>query len=1177
MDELNSLNSRLAAVAVSKAPVPDRRVGVIATADRERDLGNYTKALALYREAEVMQADLIISIKIAGTLAEQGRAPIAAQECDQALAKFAHMEGDRVRLAAARLLRAFLASLMDLEFLSALELGREYFDEYVRPHPLAEWKGSKLAICLLLNNLQGTLKLGGADVDPQPWDAATVRGLYEELVRSEDFSAAYKVACFPNSGKPISAVHDMSLVDDLLQQPSLPVLVRAEIMQFKGLLARESGDRDGWFSMSGEAGRIFQSQRHRLGTLSIEKERLLSDELTKLSYDELKSATRRIRDEFIQLGNWAGAKECMMALSTMAFRHADEQLFGQLNEEYEQIYAGCMTKIEWANKENVQLQYWGDRGRHVAKLMATNEELYHAYADADMPFFAANIASTLIQVYKTFGDQRNADQWTLRAAGCTGSTDLMPLPLLHPFMRRAQEAAKGIGLLPVGEETVLLSQFLAEMTARRRSSDSVATVLLSEALCHAPASWDLLVDAYNMRAEAAGILQSVRASGVDLWGVYGNMGRAAEFLWADYFYRTILVLAAEEGFTPSVQFSITNLHDLWLRALTFRNRTNGRYVAGDDVTVLARDQTRSYLRMAKKELDRARRDSSTLSKSAAVMSKMSARATSMATNLYSSAFELAMAIGSPSYLWRWVQDSKARSASDLLALGISVPETLRNAITHSGHTMLLFEEESSIMERLNSAKGTTLVVLRQRLERLRERMEKDELADAILALREARPTTLEALLAVTQTEEEPASSGASVRSSTRIENPDLRRAQPPRRVLFVDYGFHQGKGFIVVTDGNRPNSLWVNVTIQEASRWKEDWLAPRPPDSVMSPAGAAAERYDPFLRDEEDAALGWLSRLANPLLRFSKAGDLLVLCPSETIHGIPIHAAKLRPEAGTGEPLCLIERNPVVYTASMTITQRCMARATSPPDATATGNNSSNKILGVYRHPAPIRDMASRISRNLPPRSLDTHIDTQLDRAVLQDALANSKTVLFFGHCSTGPGSDATNARSPSQHLLLNDNPIRRPDGNDTAFRTPVHASLVSLVACESADQDIRTGDEPLGLLTALLCSGANSVVGTLWSVEPRVGVAFTEEFYKRLMAPHGSREVDVRVEGEEERVKRRRMIDLAVVLQETVVELKRSRRQGFNTVNVMDWGAFTLNGAWLLDALDAPGDQRGH
>jgi hypothetical protein len=369
---------------------------------------------------------------------------------------------------------------------------------------------------------------------------------------------------------------------------------------------------------------------------------------------------------------------------------------------------------------------------------------------------------------------------------------------------------------------------------------------------------------------------------------------------------------------------------LWLSGLRFTIAAKGRYDAEDEEIALAREQTHSYLEAGKQMLNLARRDSSTLSKNTAVMGKQSARATVMGTKLYTSAFGLAMMMGSPEYLWRWVQDSKARSASDLLALGVNIPETLRDAISKSTETKLLFDEERKIKQRLESAEGASVAMLHQQLEGLRDRMEEDELADAVLALREGRPTTLEALHAAAQRDAEPASSGALLRTDTRVEKLGLHRQGPPRRVFFVDYGFYVGNSFIVVTDGDGLDFLWLNITPQQAAQWKADWLTDRQPDpeSPVSPGEATTKRYDPELRDGEDAALDWMSRLAQPLLSFSNPGDLLVLCPSETLHGIPIHAARVSAD-GTGETMSLIERNPVVYTASMTITEQWYVRSTS--------------------------------------------------------------------------------------------------------------------------------------------------------------------------------------------------------------------------------------------------------
>ncbi|KAK4031673.1 CHAT domain-containing protein [Parachaetomium inaequale] len=1264
---MDDLNSNLAAVTLSPTPGSEtsRRDEHIAEADRVRDLSDFTTALALYREAEAMRADLTISARIASLMTEQGRDPMALREWDQALAKFALTEHDAELVAFADLSRAICAANMDIRFRPALEKGLKYFDQFVKPHPIRDWKGCKLALALLLQTPHSILKMGGAQIEPLPLDDIMVKELYGELVRTERFDKAYVVARFPECSETKSGVQDLSLVDNLLQQPKLPALVRAHIQQWKGTLALQSGDRDAWLSLSGEATRIFEAEGHRSGPLSIEMERLHDDKRAMRPYDELKSATLRIKDAFIELGNWYGAKDCMQRLSTMAIGKADEELIGHLNEEYEQIRADCMTTIGWAGKEEIMLRSWDYQSHHAAKLIVTFKELYQVYLDGDMPLRGALISATLYNIYQRVGDSQNAEKWASRVAGHADALSQPLLHLFHPLIRRLERARGGAGMLSIEDETAQLSDFLAQKKARyaehisrfertqiiettlrvqgmylarpldeyKRLSamcfeairsflpllpaDDRATyeaallrqrgrLLFFEALGESPTSWERLVEAYNAHAEAAGILESVGGRGLPLSGIYADIGQVAQELWvveslavgrgtvldllfqeADGFYRHSLLLAAEEEILPAVQMAISRLHGLWLRGLQHTKAAKG----GDDAdSVHARDQTHSWLESGKEMLEMARRDSSTLSKSSAVMGKQSVRATLQVQKLYSDAFELAMVVESPRYLWGWVQDSKARSASDLLALGINIPETLRDAISKSADTRLLFDEEREIKKRLDTVAGASTVMLHQQLATLRERMAQDELADAVLALREGRPTRLEALQAVAQKDAGPSSSGALVKTDTRMESLGLHGAGPPRRVFFVDYGFHHGRGFIVVALGDDINAVPIDVTVQDAAAWKEVWLEHRPPSPVSPGEEAGPERYDPLLRDQEDGALAWLARLAQPLVSVSDPGDLLVLCPSETLHGIPIHAARVSQDNG-GKPMCLIERNPVVYTASMTLTAQCIQRATR--DSAGTDTVDKSTILGVYRHPQAIHDMAARISQHFAHHPLDTHVDTRLDRATLQDALATSKTVLFFGHCNSA--TTTTSNPLTDQHLLLNDSPqtqnelnsppFHLPLPNDPpppqqqeedskfttndVFATPVAASLVTLVACGSASQAIRPGDEPLGLLTALLCAGANSVVGSMWPVEPRVGVAFAEGFYGRVAGLSGGTSGGVGVEEREGEERRVGMVDLAVVLQETVVELMRSRRVGFDTRSVVDWGAFTLNGAWLLDLLD--------
>jgi len=104
-------------------------------------------------------------------------------------------------------------------------------------------------------------------------------------------------------------------------------------------------------------------------------------------------------------------------------------------------------------------------------------------------------------------------------------------------------------------------------------------------------------------------------------------------------------------------------------------------------------------------------------------------------------------------------------------------------------------------------------------------------------------------------------------------------------------------------------------------------------------------------------------------------------------------------------------------------------------------------------------------------------------------------------------------------------------------------AQHVSLLACGSSVQDIAIGDEPLGLVTAFLCAGASSVLGTMWRVESKTARRFSKLFYPRAFDPADSG-----------------IIDLAVAVQQAAIGM--SQRSA--TSRPIHWASFVLHGSWF-------------
>lgn len=118
---------------------------------------------------------------------------------------------------------------------------------------------------------------------------------------------------------------------------------------------------------------------------------------------------------------------------------------------------------------------------------------------------------------------------------------------------------------------------------------------------------------------------------------------------------------------------------------------------------------------------------------------------------------------------------------------------------------------------------------------------------------------------------------------------------------------------------------------------------------------------------------------------------------------------------------------------------------------------------------------------------------------------------------------------------------LGRGTGEDAYLRASgiaglkLRARLAVLSGCQSAGATTLAGEGALGLASAFLCSGARSVVATLWPVEDRVAQRFMGEFYAALASGRT-------VAG-------------------AVGEAQRALRSRAETSSARDWAAFVASG----------------
>ncbi|XTI93886.1 CHAT domain-containing protein [Cenococcum geophilum] len=158
-------------------------------------------------------------------------------------------------------------------------------------------------------------------------------------------------------------------------------------------------------------------------------------------------------------------------------------------------------------------------------------------------------------------------------------------------------------------------------------------------------------------------------------------------------------------------------------------------------------------------------------------------------------------------------------------------------------------------------------------------------------------------------------------------------------------------------------------------------------------------------------------------------------------------------------------------------------------------------------------------------------VGTAVDRDALTQSLGFSSLVQFHGHCKVNDVSML------DQALVLADGDFAARD----LFSLRINALLVTLIACGSVTQSINQGDEPLGLVSAMLCAGAPSVVGTMWPIASGFGREFVKSFY-----------------GQVPDCKDGDLINWAVALQEAVKELKYDYKYRFPVY----WASTVLHGS---------------
>lgn len=545
-----------------------------------------------------------------------------------------------------------------------------------------------------------------------------------------------------------------------------------------------------------------------------------------------------------------------------------------------------------------------------------------------------------------------------------------------------------------------------------------------------------------------------------------------------------------------------------------------------------------FLKM-EKWVDLRRNELSTLRTLDSIRTKQQLSSHKHVRDMYSMSLEACVRLGRFEEGWYWIQKSKARSVSDLLGLGLKVPEYVTADLRDSPIAMSLLEEETAIQKTIFELPGEKRASFRNELDILHLRMEKYDVLRKIMELRKGHATTLSNL-------------------QWAFDNKSLPTQN--RSIIFVDWAStpHNNHFFMfVVNESRNPIHFRLNIGATDVENWREaHWLDPDDQEETLNE------------EDDEESPFRELDELVNKLQFCSKPGDLLVLAPTGVLHSIPLHVLRLPGSSNSRDgSMLLIERNPVIYCPSISILEQCVLRAQS---RLGPSQVSSPTIFAVYE-PQPqeeeyfnavertaIYQHADRLSQNLHATLICGNDVTKMS---FSESSAKAPLIHFHGHCSfdstnvlaqaliLGGGGMTAGAKEPLKSYPYDTGRLCPESPTEFSVEDIFDLNLASphitLIACDSASQRIGAGDEPFGILTAFLCAGAASVVGTMWPTATREGRAFSEAFYRCL----GNQ--DSAVTG---------IFDYAGALQEAVLVVRGVRDSRLPYY----WAPFVLHGAWF-------------
>ena len=850
------------------------------------------------------------------------------------------------------------------------------------------------------------------------------------LTERKDFFNAHSIA---NTYITCCSGRDKnSLVECIAANEQIPALYRAHAQLLLAKTMKSNGHIEKQDDLYALALKLYKDNNHSHGMLDTKIAMLCRLPLDSEdgSWDERLGSLFK---QYEALNYPIGLSAALLKLLDFARDLQDINMESLVLDELEFLFPASSSRLIWLLTRIRALARRSLCGGDHGKIIQGAEALWRDLIESDCAWFRGQAARSLSQAYHAVNDQEMMIIWSQRAQNDLSQSKLTPfLSLTTAFdLNNFEGLSQCFQMIPALLNPKL-SDYSPEAAAEKIEDFLSQADLL---IFRDPRSWDIFENAVKLYEEKFTQIANMRLALVPLAQLrqaQANMltfGAASRYdidfeLAAlkpikearDYYLkakevgRAAMVLQHEALLNKEIAQKFERMGDPEVK-LAWQNALNQYKTVLDSaitlsLTSLARENAYwvafceykhwlhgwyspevllQSLLLGENFIDQQRREVSVLRGMAAAVVKRRLSSSKKTRDIYRMAIDVCTGAKTAIDAWGWVQKSKARSLSDLLGLGILIPLELTERIQQDPACRQLFEDEHRLAKDLAAAPDTEQFKIRVKLESHQKRMREHAILAELLDLRDGVPIALNDLLISGQTQ-------------NRYNS----------KTVFVDWvATGSSLSIYVVKPGQKPILRKLPITVQSIDVWISKNLNSERTSADDTPRKSALSGLQE--EDEEnEGPLRDLDILVAPLAELSSPDDLLVLCPTGSLHAIPLHALRLGP---IEDRQVLIERNPIVYCANLTSFIQCCRRADSSTSAIR-----DKRLLAVYEWEVGLKNGHRERSNDDERRQIYTSTDglanllkgealcgENVTTQSFKESLEYAGLVHFFGHCEFAP------------------------------------------------------------------------------------------------------------------------------------------------------------------------------